>query len=315
MIRKFPEEEQISAEIRSVLGPQLEFAERVYSFWLLQRLDSYLEKSSLPTNAINVAMLCNLQGLRLFRSIVEDCYRGEGLAAAIASRSLFENVLAMIFVLKRQVRVKLEAELDSNKIQKRTQAGTPKFKVRLPKKSDPRLPNEQLSREHRADLYFAFWLFSQNALHQRCRTTKGLKRIKLGTPIDAQTLQEWEKNITPEWAYIQRERPHTYSGLSIYSLTKLLDRHGHLTRYYETIYHIQSRIVHAVDAVGLVEADRRGVMRGQLFSSAEETLGVLTTGTMGLLMMMEILNKHIDFGDTPRILLPKFKEEFHQLHG
>lgn len=54
---------------------------------------------------LSVAAL-NLQAFPLFRSIIEDCKRGEGYSASIICRSLFETYLALTFILKPKVRAR-----------------------------------------------------------------------------------------------------------------------------------------------------------------------------------------------------------------
>jgi hypothetical protein len=82
-MREFPGEEQRSAEVQENLAPAFELAEGLYSFWLTAEKDRWLAKSALPPLGIHLTMLLDVQALRLFRSVIEDCRRCEAFSVKL----------------------------------------------------------------------------------------------------------------------------------------------------------------------------------------------------------------------------------------
>lgn len=301
----FPEEQDRSDSIRLALGTQFEFAERVYRVWLRARKDKYLARSTLSGRVLDLSMLLNIQACRLFRSAIEQCERCDGFTGNILTRSLFETVLALLFVLKRSVCIIAEPELDKN--------GKPKpgrYRAKAPTKKNRGARKDSLSRDFRADLYIAHGVFQSESLARKCAMTPGLlrasksKRLKVGqslvTAIDAA--------IGPEWLSIVHGS--TYSGLSLADLSRLLDRG--LYRWYATVYTIQSGMAHAADAHrhATLHADGIGP---NYFSTEPEIRETVQAAVVMLLICMMIMQEQVGFGPSIRMQLDAFKKEFNRV--
>jgi hypothetical protein len=244
----FRNEEQRAAEVRARLAPAFELAEGLFNFWLTAEKDSWIAKSTLSPLSLHLAMLLDVQALRLFRSVIEQSRRCEGFCATILSRSLYESVLGVAFLLMKRVQIIVEAK---------GPAGTPgakAFQAKASSKGIKPTRKDSLSHELRANLYYmhAFIQQRERALEIIGRYPGNKRRVKrLEKTLDRSVIVEQEKAIGPAWSYILRHQPHTYSGLTIEELAKVL--HKSLFRWRHTVYPFQSRAVHANDPFKHVE--------------------------------------------------------------
>lgn len=246
-ILKFPDEDKLSAEVQARLAAEFDFARRLYGFWIRHPKDEWLDKSRLPGHTLDLAMLLNVQLYRQFRSVHDECCRCEAFSASIVGRSVFETIVALLFVLKPRVHI-VVAPVIKNGIHAHTAGGVPKWSAKPPSKKNPPSKQTFLSRAARANLYFAHVAFADDLFAEKCQRTNGLKRLGalVAKNVLPSTVAHFENLVGPQWTYILRDS-HGYSGLPLASLARLLDKN--LARWYETIYHFQSRMVHANDAL------------------------------------------------------------------
>src|SRR5262245_34749953 len=103
-MRPFSDEAERSAQVATELEPFFNVAEALHNSWLTHAKDEWLRKSKLQRQALNVAVMLDVQASRLFRSVIEECRRCEAYGANIISRSLFETVLAIPSTTPQELR-------------------------------------------------------------------------------------------------------------------------------------------------------------------------------------------------------------------
>lgn len=252
-----------------------------------------MQKSKLPYKSITLAMLLNVQACRLYRSILELCNRGEGLNATNLARTLFETVLGQQFLLARRVPIVIEPKREKGGKPKMTPSGTPDYVAKPSSKSGTR---SRMPRELRADLYLAhaYFQFDRDiaVVEEYPRGKQMAKRSRKG--IDPAVTAAYETAIGPKWSHILRNHPHTFSGLSVDHLAKVIHRKMH--KWYKSIYPGQSRAVHANDLMRLVDVGDGTTLKAAYFSDNGSVYKTLRA-TMALLMIsISILHHNIGFG-------------------
>jgi hypothetical protein len=263
-MRQFFGEEVRRTELQANLAPFFDLAERIHSFWLAAEKDLWREQSTLPNYVRNCSGLIDIQAIRKFRSVVEECRRGEARNAAIILRSLFETLLVQTFILTPRLAIMVAPDPKSpNKFR----ACAPSAKHRPAKK-------DWLSREFRAQLYVTFNVAQANKGMRRLsagrkRLSKEVDKLqqKAGTEVAAQTL----KDIGPEWVSIHKESD-SYSGLRVGDLARLLRKD--LSAWQQSPYHFQSKDVHAVNYTPYLNLDG-GAITARYISTDREVRVVM----------------------------------------
>jgi hypothetical protein len=303
----FPKEaEQVDAILAS-LATEFDIAERLYRYWLRTPKDSRLNSSILSPHVIDVAMLLNLQALRLFRASVELCQRSEAFAAGILTRSLFETLLALFFVLKRRVCVIVEP--------KRGTTTPVEYVAKLPSKKRPVTQSDWLSRDLRAWLYVAHGMYENELLLDKCGKTPGLRRVlrikKLRT--DAAQRAEIEQRIGPEWAFVLQNKS-SFSGLSVADLAAALDlkKKPVLYQWYRGVYHIHSRMAHGGSALRHAMTAGDGSIRPRLLSTQQDVHGTLQAAIAIFFLCPVTIQKEIGLGPAVGMVLDAFERQIRE---
>jgi Family of unknown function (DUF5677) len=314
-MRLFPGEEDRIDEVSRHLATELEFADRLYRFWVEAPKDKWLNKSSLPETSKHLAMLLNIQVYRQFRSIVEDCRRAEAFCGNIVARSLFETTLGMLFILKPHLRI-ATGPFVKNGIQRTDGDGSLKYCARPLKKRE--VAKGCPSRELRANIYLAHSLISGPLLFKRMAAIPRMKRLgkAKAAAVDELTADlqtAYRDKIGEEWWSVIHRAPHSYSGLGVETLAGVVDRSHILVRWYETVYRAQSDIVHAADALNHGHIAEDGIFQGRYLSSDEEVCGAVQEAVMFLLICMNTCQKYISFGSGVEMALNGFLDEFHRV--
>src|ERR1051326_8592249 len=240
-MRRFPGEEEQCNEVREALGGHFKLADRVFDSWLSQPKDEAISKSTLPTPTMNLAMALDVQATRLFRSVIEQCWRGEGQNGHIVSRTLFETVLTQGFLLAERIPI-FAARVTRNG------AVVPgQFRAKVCLEGDAY--QRWLTREQRADLYLAHMDLEFNRDIERVAQFPGMEEraLDLQDHIDPSVSRGHEAATGPEWSYILTNHPWSYSGLTVSALAPVVDEA--LGQWHRTIYGYQCRPVHANDLV------------------------------------------------------------------
>ncbi len=306
---QFPDEEKRCKQLQLALGSQFDLAEHAYSYWLTRPENSYLLNSSetpwprtvnVPRKTIHLAMTMNVQMLRLFRSAVEMCSRGESLSANILTRSLYETVLALDFILRNEVAVfigpVMHKECGSKMGKQKELDGLPMFQVKplSTKSSDTRVI---LSRDQRTKFYIAHDFLG------RKRHTRSLASIpEMKAISDEQIAQEVpgldelvRSNVGDKWYTILKESK-SWSGLSIRDLTTVLG--SVFETWHAIVYPVQSRMSHSGDALQLIGGflDNDDIY-WKMFSTNEEVSGVLLVATALFIGGLRVVQDCIDLGE------------------
>jgi hypothetical protein len=80
----FPGEHDRSTEVQQNLADLFNLAEAIFNFWRDQ--DKNRWKTIVPMASANLALILDVQAMRLFRSITQDCKRAEAFTANILTR-------------------------------------------------------------------------------------------------------------------------------------------------------------------------------------------------------------------------------------
>src|SRR5882724_3265409 len=174
-MRQFPTEESRSTEVQQDLAPYFTLAERIQNFWLTQaRTD--VASSKVSAFVYNVATSLDIQAMRQFRSVVEECRRCEAFVANIIARSIFETILAQRFILARRLCIVVEPKTDKHGRPEFFADGSPKFRARLPSRRTKPKRSDWLSRDLRAQLYWSHIAFQDLRALDRLATGKRMKK-------------------------------------------------------------------------------------------------------------------------------------------
>lgn len=251
MMERFPNEERRSAEIRQELAQQFSLAERAYDYWLLFKRDEHLNRSAVHENVINVSMLLDVQMYRLFRAIVDDCSRGEAFCANVLCRCLFETVLAMHFILAKDVELFLGPAMDkTGKVHRQDDDNEFRY---LAKQSSKRSQDVRtnLTNELRANLYAFHGYFQDKNFTAKLEAIPGFEDFvkERKSEEDSRLEPAMKQAIGSQW-YAVIKHSGTYSGLS--SIEEIASVLGNgFPNWYATVYSLQSSMVHASDALAL----------------------------------------------------------------
>ena len=74
----FAGEDERRAEIQAALGSHFEFAERSLKYWLHCEKERWLDQSPLSDHVLHLAMMLNIQAMRLFRTVTEESHKMQG---------------------------------------------------------------------------------------------------------------------------------------------------------------------------------------------------------------------------------------------
>lgn len=209
----FPNEEERTVEIQEKLREQFEYCEQIYRYWFEAEKDHWAEQANLDSRICVMIGVLHVQSFRLFRSIVEQCRRGEAFGARIHGRSLFETVAALLFIMKPTVCIRLEPIL-RNGVRKFDSDGRPATKaIAIPRKQS--VAKDRLSREMRSLLYMGHSFIENQEFLRRCENTDGLKTLRRGirAEVNPAEIAKIESDIGLEWSYVLRNPPFSYSGL------------------------------------------------------------------------------------------------------
>lgn len=298
---EFPNERSESAAIRSALGREFEFCHRIFRFWFEVEKNKWLRESVLPADSLNLAMALHTQGCRQMRSILEQCGRCEGFNASILGRSLFETVLAAIFLLKKDVHISVNSKPKKD--------GTTHFWAVPSGKENPKNAANWLSHKHRADLYVANYLLGSRRIAAKCEETHGIKSLVrfFDSQVDQADIDAYTQAIGPDWTYIIQRRAG-YSGLSISQLSRLL--HKKLHHWYVIVYGVQSGMTHGSDAMLHLREVSPEALGSAFLSTQANVFGVLHTAAMLFRILMATMQNEIGFGSGVETALYHFQREF-----
>lgn len=294
-MRPFPEENERSEEIARELAELFDVAKAQHNFWLTHPKDRWIKVSTLPAQVLNVAAMLDVQASRLFRAVIEECRRGEAYAANIISRSLFETVLALRFVLARKrLRIAVDQAKTKGGNPKVDAAGNPIYYSKPVNSSTPKAQIRRLTQKQRADLYLAHALFQDERSAKQLATIPNMKRKVRKLSSNAQNLiASCENEIGSEWTSVLRNT-RSYSGLNVEVLAKLMGKP--FKRWYETVYGFQSRNVHAADPFRNVTIADGEKLSAAYVSSVGGVRQALVTAITLMFIAIDTIQKSVGYG-------------------
>jgi hypothetical protein len=217
---KLPNEAANRAIIRERLEPELKLASRILDLGVGMCFSVRMMQphNGLDSLGLGVALGLITRACKQCRAIGELVGMGLGEVADSNVRMLFETMLAVEFILRRQMILKQKG-------------------VRL-----PAINGKPLTTKFRTSLYLAKDAFNYRKLAKGLLETPGQRRIigrRSHTSIDRDATQ-WERVIGPEWT---KRLKRGYAGVNIEHLTESL---GFGQLY--AMYRIQSSGIRAGDA-------------------------------------------------------------------
>jgi hypothetical protein len=290
-MKRFPGEPERTAELQAEHADLFALAETLFDFWLDAPKAERIKTSTLPPLTGYLAFMLDVQAYRLFRSILEQCRRGEGFGAKILTRSLFESVLGVGFLLVEDVRIIVTSKNPQ-------QASQPtKYYAHYQLNGTSRTRRHRLSRELRANLYYAHSVIED---HERAPKYYGeipgnkRRADSLKKYMDLSNVTNLDKKIGPEWSYILRHHPFTYSGLDGGDLAKALGKP--FARVRQHMYPFQSRAVHATDPLKFGKILPGHRITESFFSTIPQIYGCLLEALLLFFAHVTILKDNIGFG-------------------
>jgi hypothetical protein len=307
-MHQFPKEHGRSAEVQQNLADLFDLAESLFNYWLDQDKNHW--RAGVPTQSANLALILDVQALRLFRSIVIDCRRAEAFTASILTRTLFETVLAVLFLLKKDVRIIVEPVYPKGGPRSTTPTG---YAAKPRSRNTKRTAKHRLSHELRANLFMAHYYFTLESRHiERLGKFPGMyhKAKLLKKSVDPTAAAEYEREIGPEWTHVLRHS-HSYSGLTIEALAGVLDKS--LARWYGTVYHFQSCDAHAANWFQHLDT-HDGTSLKTLYISNDQAVYQSLRAAIGMFFThMQLLHQNLDFGTDASTAFDSLTRKYYRL--
>lgn len=235
-----PDEDGAIARIKGDLAEELRDARRLLNVGIRAPLHAEGRGSHLKGRPRFISHLLLLDSCRHFRSIIVLAEIGNGMAVDILTRTLFESLLGMNFVLAPRLRLWTE-DRKRGKV------------TRTPLNLHGRI----LTPQFRATLYCAYIAFQMDDWVWRIRKVRGLKRASkaLQAAVDPKATNVWIDEIGVSWSE-RLLRSRSYSGLKIAGLARCVSKT--MAKYYNTLYSYQSAAVHGVKISELINKDDDG---------------------------------------------------------
>jgi len=276
----------------------------------MRRYRSELERSELPPSVIAVGVLLTTQACRLYRSIIDECRRSEGLCANVLARSLYETLISLRFVLKRSLRIIIAP----------SSPGALTYVARAPSRNNRAIGNASLTREHRARLYLLHVQFESERLLRKCgatpRSQRALRLKRLRSDPAAQTARTaMEQFVGPEWLYVLGHEPHTYSGLSIESLARLVGPNRRIDQWYAGHYHIETGKIHAAAVHRHTRIGSDSGIEPSLYSPVDEIRNTIQIAAAMLLACLATVQNEVRRGASLGAVLESMDKDFHRIFG
>lgn len=259
------------------LPTQLTLADTILDFGMKLPDQKDLHSISFPRDAVVTVMGLFTKAHVTFHSIIVLCGQRLDRPATALSRSLFETLLNLAFLVRK--RVSLNHFNDSK--------ANPKTPVPLYGKT--------LKPEFRLALFNAWCLLRDDKTVDNWRRTKGLKRQghhtrKRLTPLD----KSYIDTIGPDWKKAIKNK-NTCVGLNIANFAASLGLV--LQRWYRSVYAADSAFVHQSDIQTFLDITEEGNFTPRIYTSAGQVSGVLHRSAMLYLGCIVEMNKRFRFGD------------------
>jgi hypothetical protein len=276
-----PYERRARAQIRKHFRTHIAFAQDVLSLALKiigQDPENPASGVVTPTRTkglfartVYLSMGLYAKGCKQLRSIIHLCMIGLTDEAEVISRSLFETILALEFLVRSRVTLK--------------ESGN---KVSVPK-------GKPLTTPFRTQLYLAHVAFEDERRLKEFKKTRGLKRYAkyLGSPGSITKAADTARNaIGPEWTS-RVAGAKKYGGVTVRSLAESFG----VLSFYLAVYSKQSGAAHGADALAHFNVRKAGEpFTLKLLSDLDGVGGVLVRSASIFLASIETVNKRLGLG-------------------
>ena len=261
---------------KRTLAKQLTCADELLDFGM--KLPTYKDLHSIkfPRDSVVTALGLLTKANVTFRAIIVLCEQGLERPATALSRSLFETLLNLAFLVRS--RVSLNQFNDSKT---------------KPKSPWP-LHGKLLTANFRLALFNAWAILREEKTVAGLRRTPGLKRHGHRVSKKIATLErsyvdrigsDWEKSI---------RNGNTCVGMDIANFAASLG--PVFRRWYRSVYATDSSFVHQTDITTYLEITADGNFAPRRFTSAKEVSGVLVRAATLFLGCLAELHKRFRFG-------------------
>lgn len=262
------------------LPTQLKLADALLDFGMKLPFQMDLHSISFPRDSVVTAIGLFTKANVTFRSIIVLCNQGLDRPATALSRSLFETLLNLAFLTRKQVSLNFFNDSKAK-----------------PKTPVP-LHGKKLTPEFRLALFNAWCLLSDDKMVGNWRRTPGLRRHGQRTHNRLTRLdRSYMDAIGPEWTKTIKGK-NTCVGLDIANFAASLGTV--LQQWYRTVYAGDSSFVHQSDIPSYLDITEYGNFTPRIYTSAKQVSGVLHRSAMLYLGCIEEMNKRFRFGDEPR---------------
>ena len=290
----FPNSAHVRRRIQSHLGDHFGLAKRALRLWL-RRENSYRISTSEKSRRILTAILSlNVSVCRHFSSAIEHCKIGEGAAASMLARSMFEANLATRFILAQRF--------------------TPRTFDRKGKATRRIIdPKARLTREFRVALYVADAALAESRFAGKHATRPGLIRAAriMGKRVDAAFLKALENEIGSKWMEHLRKRPGQYAGVSTTDLARCFGRDFQKWHHLTFPYH--SAIVHSMAPLEFMKTGNEDRIYAKWYTAPSELQMALECVLEMFLLNIGMFAKRYDLGTATTTAVHEFAVEYRAL--
>jgi hypothetical protein len=316
-MRPFPDQSEQTDAIETTLSCELEFADRLYRFWSDTEKQTEVNKSKLSDEGKLIAFALDVQLSRYFFSAVEQCRRGDAMTANILARSLFETVLATLFILRPYVPIVVDVSIDSYTKMPKVEKDGVTLIYSARKRGRKTKSLNAADRALRADLYYLHAMLNEPKIFERMALIPGMKRFGKAAAKRTKTafskmVDSYKAKVQNRWWSVLNNHPYTYSGLTIAELAKSL--HRRLDEWYKTIYHVQSGVAHSASALSCLQANEKAeTIEPRFFSPIDEIRGALQAAVMIFLISISEWHSHVGFSTGKRMVVRSLIAEFNKV--
>lgn len=259
-----------------------------------------------------------MQLWRQANSLANECAKSEAMVGDSISRSLFETVLAIRFIINPAVRLCIRYKTDNHGKKTRGKDGRVNYHVEKMTGGNkrPRRP-ANLANEFRAKLFLAFielqdeiYADSKAGIPELAASVAQIRQ-SIATAKrfwKSQGLTGFASSVSAPWRRVLRKQG-SYAGLNIHALSELLGQD--LNLYYDTIYHFQSRSVHGTATLTHVIGENAAGEPTLLFDSPPAAVRLtLETGLSLLMDTVRMMSERFGFTRKGKQEIAKLHDEY-----
>lgn len=259
---------------------QLPLAQSLLDFGIQLPTQKDLHSTAFPRDAVVTVIGLFTKAHITYRAIIVLCNQGLDRPATALSRSLFETLMNLTFLVRK--RISLRIFNDS--------------------KSKPTTPwplhGETLTAEFRVALFNAWAILRDEKAIEGWQKTPGLKRHGHGASKRVAALDRSYANVIgTAWEKAIKSK-NTCVGMDIASFAATLG--PAYRRWHRSVYAHDSAFIHQSDTPSYLAATPDGNFTPRIFTSAKEVSGVLLRASELYLGCVEELNKRFRFGEAAK---------------